>query len=541
MPIQRRSRDARRSDTSSAAAGRGDAASGGRGNAAAADRLRTGDSTSTTGELDIWGAAVTDDKSPLAPYFGEIVEGQVALPGQRDGVVGWMQAALQRLGYPAQQSQIFDADSVSALREWQRLNGVATTGEFGPTSLGVMERAIEASFNLQQFKENAPGVPESTLREYLPHLNATMLRAGINSDARKAVFIAQIGHESDGFNTLEEYASGASYEGRADLGNVHAGDGRRFKGRGPIQITGRANYDTYGSAIGEDLIENPELAATTEIGFKLASEYWTRNGLNRFADRGQFDTVTARINGGQNGRTDRRNRWARAQRTMRDWAQTPPVVTLPRHRPGDLDTQTGEGGGAGPQVRSAPDPGPLDSVFHLLAGGQAVEAMADAERIATAAVEDEAALDGASSARDIARALLDAQEAFDDDRFSDSKQSARDAAVGARALRDGGLVNGNHTDPVIALAGRYWTRANEAHRSRGRGADIALVEAAAPLRRGDRGDGVAALQRLIGMDVAGGAGTFGPATERAVLRFQAGHGLAADGIVGAGTIAKLGT
>ena len=219
MPIQRRSRGQRRS-TDAGISGEQTAASGGRGNAAEADRLRTGDRTSTAGDLDIWGASVTEDTSALAPYYVEIAEGQVALPGQRDGVVGWMQAALQRLGFPAQQTQIFDTDTVAALREWQRLNGVATTGEFGPTSLEVMERAIEASFNLQQFQENAPGVPESTLREYLPHLNAAMLKAGINSDARKAVFIAQLGHESDGFNTLEEYASGADYEGRSDLGNV---------------------------------------------------------------------------------------------------------------------------------------------------------------------------------------------------------------------------------------------------------------------------------------------------------------------------------
>lgn len=513
----------------------------GPGNGAMQDRLRTGDGVGTGDELDAWGAAVTEETSILAPYLVEIEEGQVAVPGQQDGVVTWMQAALQRLGYPAQQSGVFDPGTVAALTEWQRLNDVGESGTFGPTSLDVMDRAIEASFNFQQFQENAPGVPEATLREYLPHLNAAMLRANINTDARKAVFIAQLGHESDGFNTLEEYASGRNYEGRTDLGNIHPGDGRRFKGRGPIQITGRDNYTSYGQAIGVDLVQDPEIAATTEVGFRLAAEYWTRNDLNGPTDRGQFNTVTQRINGGQNGADDRRRRWRRAQRTLASWDATPDIVLRPQQRPGDLDTSPIEGGGEGPRIRPSTETGPVDGVLQLIAAGRTADAVTEAERLASAmqAEGDATAVTTASRARDIARALLDAQEAFDADQFGASKQAAARAASTTRTLRDSGLVDGNLADPVIALAGQQWSRANVADRARGRGADLALVEAAAPLRQGDRGDAVAALQRLLGMDVAGGAGTFGPQTQRAVLRFQSEHGLTADGIVGAGTIREL--
>jgi predicted chitinase/peptidoglycan hydrolase-like protein with peptidoglycan-binding domain len=492
------------------------------------DRDAAGDGASH----DLWGGAIAAESEVLAPYYVEITEGQVARHGQRDGVVPWLQGALQRLGYSAQQTSVFDDATLAALEEWQRLNGVAVTGELGPTTLGVLEQAIEASINLQQFQENAPGIPEATLREYLPHLNASMLKAGISSDTRKAVYIAQLGHESDGFNTLEEYASGAGYEGREDLGNIHPGDGRRFKGRGPIQITGRDNYTSYGAAIGEDLVSDPELAATPEIGFQLAAEYWNRNDLNRYADRGQFDTVTARINGGQNGRPDRRRRWARAKSTLRDWEQTPDVVTRPSPRPDDL----GQDEVFAPRL---PPTDAFDGVFEQLVAGDYEAAMAAAEAAAAEAHEAGEPTVVASRVRDIGRHMLDAQTAFDEEHFDKAMAAAHEAARTARWLRDNDMVRGNTTDPLVAKAGQLWTRAEEAARTHGNAADIALLEAALPLRRGDRGEAVAALQRLLGMDVAGGAGIFGPATEAAVRDYQRAQGLGADGIVGGGTLDAL--
>ena len=78
-------------------------------------------------------------------------------------------------------------------------------------------------------------------------------------------FMAQCSHECAHFKTMEEYASGADYEGRSDLGNNQPGDGRRFKGRGYIQLTGRANYRTVGRAIGVDLENNPKKAEEPKI------------------------------------------------------------------------------------------------------------------------------------------------------------------------------------------------------------------------------------------------------------------------------------
>ena len=493
-----------------------------------------GDQTGDTDEasLDLWGGAIAAESEVLAPYYVEIKEGQVARPGQRDGVIGWLQAALQRLGYTAPLHGQFDDTTLASLNEWQRLNGVAVVEEFGPSTLETMELAIEASITLVEFQENAPGIPESTLVEYLPHLNASMLKAGINTDTRKAVYIAQLGHESDGFNTLEEYASGAQYEGREDLGNVHPGDGRRFKGRGPIQITGRDNYTSYGNAIGEDLVNNPEQAATPEIGFQLAAEYWTRNNLNSYADRGQFDTVTQRINGGQNGRPDRRNRWARAKRVLQHWEATPEVVPRPQARPENL----GQDEVTAPYSPPTTD---FDPVFAMMVQGDHAAAMTAAENLAGQAHEAGEDTTTASMVRDIGRHMLDAQTAMDEQRYDDAKKAAHDAARTSRYLRDNSFVRGNVTDPLVAAAGQLWTQANEAAKTQGNTADLALIEGALPLRRGARGEAVAALQRLLGMDVAGGAGIFGPATEAAVKDFQRRQGLGPDGIVGGGTLDAL--
>lgn len=170
-----------------------------------------------------------------------------------------------------------------------------------------------------------PGV--SHLEEYYPFLIAGMIRYHIDTKARMSAYIAQVGHESDNFKALREYASGSAYEGRADLGNVEPGDGPRFKGRGAIQTTGRKNYLSASLTLyGDDrLIKHPELLEQPEAAFLSSGLYWDSRNINMICDKQEdwhkpgphnydkFTWITILINGGLNGYLDRVAAYNRAK------------------------------------------------------------------------------------------------------------------------------------------------------------------------------------------------------------------------------------
>jgi len=169
------------------------------------------------------------------------------------------------------------------------------------------------------------GVTADQLKAAMPHASADNVarfaqpisdacdECGVNTPERIAAFLAQIAHESGSLHYVEEIASGNAYEGRADLGNTEPGDGPRFKGRGLIQITGRANYKTYGDLMNVDLIAEPDMLTAPLYAAWSAALFWERRGLNAFADNGDFETITKRINGGLNGYQDRLQCWAEAK------------------------------------------------------------------------------------------------------------------------------------------------------------------------------------------------------------------------------------
>jgi len=139
-----------------------------------------------------------------------------------------------------------------------------------------------------------------------------MKKYGITSPLQRAHFLAQCAHESGEFKWREEFASGAAYEGRKDLGNTQRGDGIRFKGRGFVQITGRANYKQFSKYCGEDLTANPT-ALATKYAADTATWFWQTRKLNAYAvddSLASIKAITRRINGGFNGLQDRVNRFA---------------------------------------------------------------------------------------------------------------------------------------------------------------------------------------------------------------------------------------
>ena len=138
----------------------------------------------------------------------------------------------------------------------------------------------------------------------------------INTKLRIAHFMGQVTHECAGFRTTEEFASGAAYEGRVDLGNSKKGDGKRYKGRGLIQLTGRSNYRSIGKKLSLPLEDSPELAAEAVTSLKIACEYWQSRDINAAADRDDLIKATRLVNGGLNGLEDRRKYLQKAKTAL---------------------------------------------------------------------------------------------------------------------------------------------------------------------------------------------------------------------------------
>lgn len=178
-------------------------------------------------------------------------------------------------------------------------------------------------------------LPDTRYAELAPAFSAAMAAAGCTTVARAAMWCAQLGHESGGLRWMEELADGSAYEGRADLGNVRPGDGCRFKGRGPIQVTGRANYEScsrWAHARGfaptpTYFVDNPDALAHSFVG---AVWYWTaaRPQLNALADAGDIAGATRAINGGTNGLEARRARWDRSRAIGDALLESTPESTL---------------------------------------------------------------------------------------------------------------------------------------------------------------------------------------------------------------------
>jgi putative chitinase len=159
---------------------------------------------------------------------------------------------------------------------------------------------------LQQLVDIAPLCAKHA-PAYVGPINDSLDKAGINTPQRLASYIAQLMHESGCLVYSKELASGAEYEGRHDLGNTHPGDGVRFKGRGPIQVTGRTNYAACSVFLfgDERLLDHPELLEQPENGVAAAAWFWHYHGCNQLADENDQRALCRRINGGMNGFDER--------------------------------------------------------------------------------------------------------------------------------------------------------------------------------------------------------------------------------------------
>jgi len=171
----------------------------------------------------------------------------------------------------------------------------------------------------------AAGISAPRAALWAPLVTAAMDEFGVVTPVQQAAFIVQWAHETAGFTLLREVwgptAAQLRYEGRVDLGNTQPGDGKRFMGRGLPQLTGRANYTQASAALGVDLVKNPQLLEQPMLAARVAGWFWKQNGLNRYADRGDFLGLSIRINGRNkdglpNGWDARKALWARAKQAL---------------------------------------------------------------------------------------------------------------------------------------------------------------------------------------------------------------------------------
>ena len=187
-----------------------------------------------------------------------------------------------------------------------------------------------------QLSRIAPALTPETRSMYLNPLNAALDEFEINTPLREAAFLAQTAHESQNFSRLIEnlnysakrltqvwpkrfptlekaqlYANNPeklanfTYGGRNGNGPEASGDGWNYRGRGFIQITGRANYQACSDALATDFIGDPDLLAQPDFAFRSAAWFWGSHGLNPLADRADLKTITIRINGGTVGLDER--------------------------------------------------------------------------------------------------------------------------------------------------------------------------------------------------------------------------------------------
>jgi putative chitinase len=212
---------------------------------------------------------------------------------------------------------LYGRNTDAAIDAFQQSQGQAQpSGRVDPdgTTIKQLGQAIPKRLDANSLQAVMTHASPARIALFLAPLVNGMAAAGISLPLQQAHFLAQIAHESGELRYTEELASGNAYEGRADLGNTQPGDGPRFKGRGLIQLTGRANYTSFKNASGVDVVTNPgQIATDPDLAVGISCWYWQTHNLNRLAVGDDVAPITKVVNGGYNGLAERQRYFNRAE------------------------------------------------------------------------------------------------------------------------------------------------------------------------------------------------------------------------------------
>lgn len=241
------------------------------------------------------------------------------------------------------------AGTITAIELYQHgvVGGADTPGVITPeaakelkqgSTLRALRQGMANGFSAARLQGIYIHAPASTIVRFFAPLVAAMTAADMTTPLRRSHFLAQVGHESGELRYTAEIASGEAYEGRRDLGNTQPGDGCRFKGRGLIQLTGRANYIAFGKSMCTDFIVGDamqRIATEPALAIQAAVWFWQTHALNQLADKDDIVAITRKVNGGTNGLDDRKRLLARAKWFLEP--VVPPSASLPAVQASDAE------------------------------------------------------------------------------------------------------------------------------------------------------------------------------------------------------------
>jgi len=233
-------------------------------------------------------------------------------PPMRGAEVRRLQKRLTALGFDTGGIDgVLGGQTDKAVRAFQRSKGLEVDGVAGPNTLAALglKRHLEqhhanGTLTVEQIA-SVIGCSVDAVRANWPPILAALAARGIDSLPCQVATLATIGTEVGSFAPINEFGDTAyftrMYEGRKDLGNLRQGDGARYHGRGYIQLTGRANYKSYGAKLGVPLEKNPDLALQPEVAAQVLVSYIADHGIANLAAAGDWQGVRRAVNGGLNG------------------------------------------------------------------------------------------------------------------------------------------------------------------------------------------------------------------------------------------------